>query len=239
VRVSRLIPILLAASSAPALSNAQASAVEGPSLSAMVTHFGECVVRKHHDEAKSYLLSTTDFVARDIQNNASLFDRKCYSDSFAGNSGVSFVIDMYRSSVANALVKADFAATDPGNLADRPPLVHPSVLSWADIAKLPDATKRVQLKASFARLSEEADLSRLGECLVRADPAGARLWLLTVPDAPEDVSRSKALIPAFELCSKQASVVHYFDRERARGPVAVNYYRLAYATPRQPSGAAS
>jgi hypothetical protein len=204
----------------------------------MITHFGECVVRKHHDQAKSYLLSVSSFAAENIQNDVNLFDRKCYSDSFEGNAGVSFVTDMYRSSVANALVKADFAVKNPGNLADRLPLVHPSVPTWTDIAKVSDVTKRAQLKAGFARLSEEADLSRIGECMVRANSADARLWLLTVPGGAEDVSRSKALAPVFEICSKQASVVHYFNRELVRGPVAVNYYRLAYATPRQASGAA-
>ena len=203
---------------------------DGPTLEEMVADFTRCVVRKHHAEAKAYILS--DPPRNDLMNDPALYDRDCFH-SFDSSGGVTFIVDMYRSALATALVQADFATDGPADFTDRAGLAHPPAPIWPDAAKELGAgaseKARAQRRYRVTREAERADLARIGECMVRAQPAAARLWILTRPGSAEDTSGARPILSAFESCSKPAAIVHYFNAELVRGAVSIGYYRLAYA----------
>ena len=71
-------------------------------------------------------------------------------------------------------------------------------------------------------------LSRYGECVVRADPAGSRALLAAKPETPEEASRFAALRLALATCLPEGHTLE-FGKLALRGTIAVNYYRLAKA----------
>ena len=217
----------------------QQASSDAPTLGKMVADFTRCVVRKHHAEAKSYVLS--DLPRDELMEDPALYDRACFR-SFGSASGVTFIIDMYRNALAIALVQADFAREGPADFTDKARLAHPPAPIWADAIKELGAgaseKARAQRRYRFTREAERADLARIGECIVRAQPAAARLWILTTPGSTDDASGARPIVSAFGPCSGQAAIVHYFNAELVRGAAAIGYYRLAYA-PQIGAGAAA
>ena len=100
-------------------------------------------------------------------------------------------------------------------------------------AKVKSSGRRKSMQESFDKDIIAAVFSRYGECVARTDPVGSRLWILTPADSDEETSRIKVIMPAFSRCLEPGSTIK-FGREQLRGAVALNYSRLAYATP-QPS----
>jgi hypothetical protein len=73
-----------------------------------------------------------------------------------------------------------------------------------------------------------AFLSHYGECIVRADTAGAKALLLATPDSADEAARFAALGPSLSRCLPEGTTLR-FGKVTLRGSVAINYYRLAYA----------
>jgi hypothetical protein len=205
--------------------SAAASAVEvksippAPSLEVMVAKYTQCLVRKHHDEAKAYILSEP--VAGAGGNKFPVQDKACLA-AFDGYE-VSFIYDMYRDGLASALMAADFAARGNNSFSDRAPLAHPAPVNSS------------LNRSDSGRSQERADLSRIAECVARANPEAARLWSVTSPTEAPDLGQDIGAM--FDRCAKQMSVARIFNPEIARGPIARAYYRLANAPVVQDSGA--
>jgi len=186
-----------------------------------VFQYAACVIKNHHERAADAILS--DAENSDIlKHYPELISSSCMGN-VAGSVEMKFGGDLYRYALADALVNADFAMEGPADFADRLPLAHISEVSESE-------------QDTIKKRNSIALLSRYGECVVRRDPVDVRFWILTKPDVPEESSRINALKPAFSACLTNGTVT--FNRTTMRGLVALNYYRLAKATPQPGLGKA-
>lgn len=197
----------------------------------IIFDYAKCVVRSRHDKAAEVILSNFDnsIITHDY---SSLIDGDCLG-KVAGSVSLKFPADLYRYALADALVNMDFATREVESFENRLPLAHPAMPASMErdtlIAATKSKTKKAEIAQKFQNEMTIAWLSRYGECIVRQEPKNVRYWLLTVPNIPEEVSRIDALRPAFAACLDNGTLK--FNRITLRGTVALNYYRLAMATP--------
>lgn len=194
--------------------------------------YARCVVKAHHEQAAEALLSDVDNGM--IQKKyPDLIDGRCLGQVGGDGLQMRFGGDLYRYALADALVNADYARQESTDFSDRLPLAHLHADTAAELAAKLAGVKSPHRRAAIERQSRKdaavAWLSQYGECVVRTDPVHARRWLLTPPDGPEEISRINELQPAFGSCLDQGTLK--FNRITMRGTVAINYFRLASATP--------
>lgn len=198
----------------------------------VVLDYASCVVKWAHDKVARTVLADGDnnVIKHDL---AGFISGDCVA---LGIDTMKFDGDLYRYALADALVRSEFANQGPSDFSDRPPLTHRQAPTKSDIdaalANVTSAKKRDALMHGFEAQNVVAALSQYGECVVRADPTDARLWILTKPGSTEEANRIDALRPSFGICLKNGKVV--FSKATLRGTVALNYYRLAHA-PIQPA----
>jgi hypothetical protein len=197
-------------------------------------NYAQCVVKNHHDKAKEMILSDSDNNIIEHQYS-SLIDSECLR-AVASGVDMTFGGDLYRYALADALVNADLRTREDKDFSDRLPLAHLAGPSSSDLSMELAATnskkKRDEILKRFDKAVANAWLSRFGECVVRQNPVESKYWILTTPDSAEETSRINALRPTFNQCLSNGSLT--FNRTVLRGTVALNYYRLAFAT-KQPS----
>lgn len=238
MRLGALILVAVGFWAAVASAEESQTEIERHDLRSLVAKYAQCVVHEHHDEAKTVLMSNSNY--RDINRHHSvLIDSGCITP-VGDYAGVGFHGDMFRYALADALVRADFQQKGPESFADRLPLAQWPLPTQADLDRAlvgVKSTRKKELEQVFDYDQRIAAFSIFGECVARTDPVGTRLWILTEPDVPEEVSRIKALMPAFQKCLKAGAIIK-FRTEQLRGAVALDYYRLANATPQPELGAA-
>jgi hypothetical protein len=200
--------------------------------------YANCVVRRRHDLAAEVIVSNYDNGT--ISNKyARLIDSDCM-ERVAGAVGVRFPADHYRYALADALVNMDFLTKEPDSFSDRLPLAHPPMPSAAErdaaLAATKSKSRRAEIQKKYDNAVGVVWLSQYGECIVRQSPKDARYLLLTPPNTPEETSRISALRPVFADCLPEGTL--RFNRLTLRGTIALNYYRLAMATPQLESGSA-
>ena len=193
----------------------------------MVLDYATCVVKWSHDKAARAVLAAADNEA--IRHDlAGFINGDCVALDVVT---MKFGGDLYRYALADALVRSEFTDGGPTDFSDRPPLTHRQAPTQTDIdaalANEASVKKRDALMRGFEAQKVVAALSQYGECVVRADPTGARFWILTKPASSEEASRIDALRPSFGACLKDGTVA--FSKATLRGTVALNYYRLAHA----------
>lgn len=193
--------------------------------------YARCVVKAQPKRAAEAIIA-------DVSNSVIM---KHYSDLISsecmgqtgGDVQMTFSGDMYRYALADALVNANFATKGENDFSNRLPLAHlraPSQTELeAELAKASSKRKRAEIEQQYSKDAAVEWLSRYGECVVRADPVRSRLWLLTPPDGPEEMSRINDLRSSFSDCLSGGTLK--FSRVNMRGTVAINYFRLANATP--------
>jgi hypothetical protein len=229
-QVSRFPPTLLCLACLALCSSAATaqSITSNPDESRrVVLDYATCVVKRLHDKAAKALLDNADnaTIKRDFGR---LIDGDCLRFDV---DRVKFQADFFRYALADALVRAEFAGGGPADLSDRPPLAHRAAPTPADLAaalaEAKSAKDRDEVQAGFQASQAMAGLSRYGECVVRANPTGARLWILSKPGSTDEAGRIDTLRPSFGACLKDGKVV--FSKATLRGTIALNYYRLAHA----------
>jgi hypothetical protein len=197
----------------------------------LVSDYATCIVRHSHDQAAKALLGDSDNLAIK-QDFRRLINGDCLRPDVEE---IEFGSDLYRYALADALVNAEFAKGGPSDFSDRPPLMnHPGPTQAeidAAVAAAKSDKKRVAIREAYEEQRIVPALSQYGECVVRLDPADARLWILAKPGSPEEASRIDTLRPSFAACLKEGTVA--FSKATLRGTVALNYYQLAHA-PVQP-----
>lgn len=191
--------------------------------------YAKCVVKSNRNIASEAIVSNADN-STILKRFPTLINNDCLG-RVAGNVSMRFGGDLYRYALADALVNIDFVTSGERDFSNRLPLAHLLTPSQSDLdAALADTKnkrKRQELQKSFDKKVGVVWLSRYGECVVRRDPSKARLWLLTPPGVPEEISRINELQPAFNTCLGEGTLK--FNRVTMRGTVAINYYRLAMA----------
>ncbi|WP_293883463.1 hypothetical protein [Sphingomonas sp.] len=200
--------------------------------------FATCVIKKNHRRAADAIISNVNNTEM-LKRYSDLADGKCLG-AVAGNVQLSFVGDQFSYALADALVNADFAVSGPVDFANKLPLAPLSRTMKAEfeasLEKEKSKRMRVKMEENFRKNQTLTWLSSYGECVARQNPPAVRLWLLTKPSGPEELSRINVLRPAFAACMDKGTVS--FGRVVMRGTVAINYYRLAMATPQPVSGSA-
>ena len=232
-----VISTLVVAATLSRPSLAADNAKEQAELRKTTLKYAACVVKRHHVQASEAILATAgnDEIMKKFSE---IIDSDCLDTVTGGGIYIRFPTDTYQYSLADALVNADFAAHGETSFASRLPLAQPAFLSVDDqtayLAKTKSGRKRKEMSEDFGKQNARTWLSRYGECVVREDPINTRYWLLTPPETPEETSRIKALQSVFGICLGEGTLK--FNRISMRGTVAINYYRLAMATPQPSTG---
>lgn len=141
-------------------------------------------------------------------------DGKCANKSVENGNGVEMQIrhDTMRQALFGSMYRESFGTAPASGLQDAPPL---------------------RLDAEFDGPTEMLTpefrgFRALGDCIVRAEPAGARAWVMTAFDAPKAKEAQRAIIPALQGClsSEQTVAIASYT---LRGMVAEALYRLSEA----------
>lgn len=234
--MKRILPLLVACAFAgTAQASAQpedwAPADYSTKETRALTHaYAQCVVKRQAAKA-------SEAIVANIGNSAILRDYpmlirgECLSREVRQPTRMGFTGDLYRYALADALVNRELAAQPAPDLAAVPKLVHHEA---GEPPQAVDAKGRKLGKRKLEAAQERyghavafAFLSRYGECVVRADTAGAKALLLTTPDSAEEASGFTALRPAMARCLPEGQTLRS-GKVALRGSIAVNYYRLAH-----------
>jgi hypothetical protein len=135
---------------------------------------------------------------------------------------------------AESLIARDHSSWPPLNPAELRPIdwsVPPPMLVDPRSGKpLEPAVARI-VQADHDLAVAQSQVGRLGECVVRANPAGSVTVLNTKMDDPTEVAALKALTPVIAACIKAGETAS-FNRTDLRSAIALSYYRLASADAR-------
>lgn len=234
----RIIGLLIALPVVVAAMPTSADSKDDQRTRKLMHDYARCVIRSSHDQAAEAILSNADN-STIMKRYSGLVNGECLG-RIAPGAEMRFGGDLYRYALADALVSADYAASGESDFSNRLPLAHLPMREHseldASLASIKSARRRKEAEDSFSKANGVAWLSRYGECVARASPVKARLWLLTPPDTPEETSRINDMRPAFSRCLGDGTLK--FNRITIRGTVAINYYRLARATARPIAGKA-
>jgi hypothetical protein len=195
---------------------------------AIMRDMAKCVVAKFPDDVRRYVLLTSSDPA-DNQMLQRVADPNCLH-VIAGQ--LRMRGGDYRAALAEQMIRRDLAAwpaIDPVNIAP---------LAWRELyaprtvddrtGKPLSEAEQARQQEIYAKLAVETLMARLGECAVRADPAGALAVLHTDVDQPDELAALKAMAPVFANCVQQGETLA-FNRTNLRNGIALSYYRLAYA----------
>jgi hypothetical protein len=209
-------------------SNADYSTKETRAL----THaYAQCVVKRQAAKASEAIAANVgnDIILRDYRM---LIRPECLTRQIHQSTQIRFGGDLYRYALADALVNRELATKPAPDLDAVPRLIHhePGPPPQPVDAKGRKMGKRKleAARAGYGRDVAFAFLSHYGECIVRADTAGAKSLLVTTPDSAEESARFAALRPALARCLPEGQTLR-FGKVTLRGTVAINYYRLAQA----------
>jgi hypothetical protein len=138
---------------------------------------------------------------------------------------------LYRGALAEQLIRAEMpgaAIIDPSAVPALawPEPERPSAVD--ERGKALTAAEQKQRVRGYPTAVADQEVMRLGECVVRADPAGSRDALLTEMDSPDELARLKAMAPTIARCVARGQTSK-FNRTNLRAALAVSYYRLAAA----------
>lgn len=198
--------------------------------------YGNCVVRKQPAAAAAYVLSQ----GAEMESGAlrrlvdKVNDGPCLIDASKsfGNVQMRFPADTMRYTLADALFRAQPTAGPLTIPATLPMLAHPTFKEaeyQAAVAKERNKRKLADLATRRSRSLARILLSDFGECVVRANPAGAHALLRANVLTPEEDRAFVSLQPAFGQCLYEGQTLA-MNKAMLRGTIALNHYRLAQVT---------
>ena len=186
--------------------------------------FSECTVQAHPKESAEVVLSndTSDEI---MQRHPSIVSPDCLDDGqLEIPSG-----DYIRYGLAEVLVRQEYSKGLPSDILQAVPLRYPA---FDDSAYKPKRRTRPDEAAELAKrwriLVADRALAIYGECVVRANPAGALRVVLSAPGSPDEAAAFSAVHSALSTCLTQGQKVE-FGKAMLRGALAVDLYRLAKA----------
>ena len=189
---------------------------------AVMAEFAGCVVRRKHDLAAEVVLDPSQPLGS--EGGRGLF----ISDCMPSGSRMRAKAAQMRYGLAEALVLTD-VKTAPADLAQVAPLQHPPFVDRPMPAEVAADPERVARWNAFAEAAQAyASLAPIGECVVRADPAGSLALLKTEVESDAEKAAVAALAPVLPGCVKKGEKVS-INRFNLRGTIALNLYRLARA----------
>lgn len=206
---------------APAI---QAAAAEAAARQARLDfkRFTECVVKKQSQDARTYILDDLDEQQTTRFRNKML-DQSCWLASTGLSDPIATTGLNLQGSLAEALLASEPASTPLHEVKAIAPLKHEPVTEEERQKNGPEMLKFIERMAF---------LFEWGECVVRANVAGAHALLKSDPTSADESKALGTLKPAFEGCVSQGQNLSA-STDDMRAAVAVNYYRLAHS-PRLP-----
>lgn len=197
-----------------------------------LTHaYAQCVVKRQPAKASEAIVANvaSGTVLRDYRT---LIRPECLVRQTRQSTRMRFGGDLYRYALADALVNRELADRPTPDLDSVPRLDHrdpgPPPGEVDSKGRKLGKRKLEAARQGYGRDAAFAFLSLYGECIVRADTAGAKALLVTTPDSAEEAARFAALRPALSRCLPEGQTLR-FGKVALRGSVAINYYRLAHA----------
>lgn len=204
--------------------------------------YAKCMVIFNHVEARNLILRNTpnDRMERDF---GSIYTSKPLAlvpgcRELVLRNGYALVLqpDMFRAYLAEELVVADLKAPQTDNFVNRAALTHWAVPAQPNFAAIAtDPAKRAALEKAYAEEFGRVWLSHYGECVVRGNSRSSFGLLVSMPGTSAEKAALSELKPALSGCLVQGETLT-FGKVVLRGAIAVNYYRLAHATPVATSG---
>ena len=178
-----LLLLLFATAAAPVPTKAQ-SDLSPAETRKLLEEYGVCIVKWRRAQASEAILRNVNN-GELMRRYPRLVDGSCLPMRPASVMKVKFVGDQFRYALADALVRSELAALPAPSLDMVPALDHRDPTAPS---RLSPKGKPLSEKAFAAALQsyDEAKafsfLSRYGECVVRVNPAAARVLLLTKPE---------------------------------------------------------
>lgn len=223
-----LLTALVSASSAPAADKSDAKEVRE-----IQVKYGECVIKKHLKAARHFVLTPNMDDDEWRKAISKVGDGGCLvaAADAAGGIAMTFPTDMMRYTLAEALVRREFAAGPVSSIKDAAALEEPTL----DEAKYQPKPGKKLNKAKLERLQESRSkrvaliyLAKFGECVVRQESIQSHALLMAQSATVEETRAFNALMPAFGNCLAPGETLK-FNKTVLRGTIAMNYYRLANA----------
>lgn len=203
--------------------------------------YSECVVKRHAWEASEVVLSRSTTLEIEQLHPDVLTSDCLYADDKQNADTMRLPNpDYLRYGLADALVRREYARGLPPDIARAAPFSHPE-LKESDYrpkpGKTPTPEELADLQKSHDRDAVYRSLSIYGECVARADPAGALRLILTNVGSAEEDQAFAAMGDALSACLTPGQTLK-FGKTSLRGTVAMNLYRLAKA-PKVPAAPVS
>lgn len=185
----------------------------------IMADFASCVVQRHHREAAHLVLS----LGVNHATAQTIADTGCVTAPMSLSPGA------FQAALADALVRQEFPTFDPTLIAGSLPLAQP-ILNESAFAPKPGRTYKPEELQKLEQTKEGLRVGiafwHFGECVVRANPAGAHALLMTSIASPEESSATHKLRSAIPQCPGPISRADNTDD--LRGIIAENFYRLAH-----------
>jgi hypothetical protein len=221
---------------APVLAKSQVAKSKEAAFARRVMHdYAECAVKGEPELARQFVLLSAGARLNDKAFHK-LFDHRC-------RGLLSVQLRMRNTEIRAALAEELIRHQTPELLAIDFSAILP--LDWP-IAPPIEATLEGKEKLSAKALEERqrsqemalADtyLGHLGECVVRAEPAGSLALFRTKVDGPAELDAMKAMAGSIAGCVAKGQKLT-FNRTKLRYALAISYYRLAAASPAASFGA--
>lgn len=197
----------------------------------IMADYAQCLVKNRRVAASRAILSSGSIddkgaKSADISSSACLQSAAGFASRMRSEDGAML------GAIADALVRAGIGTAPTPILTSVPALTHREAYPVETVdkrnGKPVDAETLARREEGFRKAQMRNWLSRIGECVVRTDTAGARTALATRVTTPEEIAALRALSPALASCLPKDMTLS-FDRTGLRGAIAINYYRLAMA----------
>lgn len=186
----------------------QARALAGPSDRQRMATVAACVVRRSVTRTKAFL-ATFPGSADAIRVAGSLGDDNCLNRA----GGVAYTVEQLRGVLYNDLYRREFAAAGAADFAAVAPLDYGQGMT---AASTPNFATMVAQRTLF-------------DCAVRADPAGARTFVLAPVGGEAETAALRAMVPALQQCTPAGQSLD-INVGRARDLAAEALYRLTVAS---------
>lgn len=173
--------------------------------------FAECVVWKQGAMSRDLVLTNRGGKGLSVRDWDEINDSDCSAEIGGRIKELVTGDDHMRAIFADALIARELKGVALPDLSAVPVLARP------------------EANPSNGAAVAERFLDEFGECLVRSDPAGARAALDSPVGSESELAALRAMGPALSTCMPPGNTVR-FKREMLRGPLAINYYRLAAAS---------
>ena len=212
VLLSSLAALILAASAPVAAAASKPSDRDDDLVRRVLTGYAKCLVNSDRPRLRSMLLGDPNSGAFEHWRKGLRGECMIVSNEVVyvnpDNTTLRFALadEMLRGS-RHLLTAPDVAAV--------PPLLQP----------IASARPNVRSKQGPAYDPRFAMLARFGECIVRADPAGAWALLQSRADTDAETATIQSLVKNGAACAGGSPM--HIDTLSFRGSVAINYFRIA------------